>query len=220
MGAGTTFLVDTLAALPSGDVVAAGATLTANPSTNYIARWNGSAWSPMGVGMDGPVRSLAVTTSGLAVGGDFSSADGVLSPWLARFATTCPAFASAVGNGCGGRSLAATTLPWVDTTFVATGSGFAANAIVVTATSVNAFPQGVAPLAALLPGAGAGCDLLVLPDIVTIVNSFAGTARSSLFLPNVPPLVGVTFFHQMIPFETSPDIVGATNALRLTAGRF
>jgi hypothetical protein len=47
---------------------------------------------------------------------------------------------------------------------------------------------------------------------------------SQFFLPNSPPLAGVTFFHQMVPIELDGlgnwVSVQATNALQLTAGIF
>ena len=43
-------------------------------------------------------------------------------------------------------------------------------------------------------------------------------------LPDSPLLVGATFFHQLVPLESSPQgawiSVTATNALQLTVGRF
>jgi len=69
-----------------------------------------------------------------------------------------------------------------------------------------------------------GCDVLVAPDIVELLVTTTGTAQSTLYLPSTPPLVGLTFFHQMVPIEF--DALGnfvaitATNALSLTAGVF
>ncbi|MBX3464019.1 MAG: hypothetical protein KF830_12675 [Planctomycetes bacterium] len=49
------------------------------------------------------------------------------------------------------------------------------------------------------------------------------TPQSSLLLPNTPPLVGVTFCHQMVPLELGPTgdwaSVTATNAPQLTASQ-
>jgi hypothetical protein len=51
------------------------------------------------------------------------------------------------------------------------------------------------------------------------------SAQIALFLPNAPPIVGVTFYHQMIPIEFDlgtgawPAIT-ATNELQLTAGSY
>lgn len=57
-----------------GDVVA-----------NYIAKWDGSAWSALGWGMIGAVRALAVDSSGhLYAGGIFTTAGGKVSAYLAK----------------------------------------------------------------------------------------------------------------------------------------
>ena len=95
----------------------------------------------------------------------------------------------------------------------------------IAATSVTPIPQGAAPLSVLLPPQGQpGCDLLVQPDILEAMVTLTGSAQSSLFLPNTPPLVGVVFYHQMVPIEL--DGIGnwvaitSTNALQLTAGAF
>ena len=120
--------------------------------------------------------------------------------------------------------LAAVVPPWVDATFVARGTGLPTTALVLTLTSPTSFPQSAVPLSLAFPQAGAGCDVLVAPDILGIVLTTTGTATSTLFLPNTPPLVGITFYHQMVPVEL--DVQGAwisvtaTNALKLTAGAF
>ena len=62
----------------SGNLYAGGVFSTAggNPA-NRIARWDGSAWSALGTGVDGRVRALAVGSSGnLYAGGEFSTAGG------------------------------------------------------------------------------------------------------------------------------------------------
>jgi hypothetical protein len=56
---------------------------------NYIAKWDGSAWSPLGVGVDLSVRALAVwddgTGAALYVGGDFDHAGGNQAHRIARW---------------------------------------------------------------------------------------------------------------------------------------
>jgi hypothetical protein len=56
------------------------------PAAN-IARWNGSAWSPLGDGVDGPVHTMAGlnTRSELYIGGWFSAAGSVSTPFLAKW---------------------------------------------------------------------------------------------------------------------------------------
>lgn len=49
-------------------------------SANYVAKWNGSAWSALGWGMDALVSALTVDSSGsLYAGGAFTTAGGTNS---------------------------------------------------------------------------------------------------------------------------------------------
>ena len=214
-----------LTALPNGDVVAA--TGAFPPAT--LVRWDGTSWSPFAFGTNGSVDALAMhPTQGLLVGGTFSQAGGISSPNFARVLSTCPAVAVGYGNGCAGTSgqntLVADSLPWVDATFRATGTGLPTNALVLTLTSVTPIAPGLAPLTLAFPQAVVGCDVLTAPDILGLLLTTTGSAQSSLFLPNTPPLIGVSFYHQMIPIELDAQgawiSVTATNALQLTAGAF
>jgi len=58
-------------------------------ASSHIARWNGDAWSALGAGTDGFVRSLAVFDDGsgpaLCVGGEFTTAGGVAANRIARW---------------------------------------------------------------------------------------------------------------------------------------
>ncbi|MEO8670208.1 MAG: hypothetical protein ABI411_02765 [Tahibacter sp.] len=56
-----------------------------NLAVNNIARWNGSAWSAVGAGVNGPVNSLAIDGGVLYVGGDFSMAGGQTASNLAQW---------------------------------------------------------------------------------------------------------------------------------------
>jgi hypothetical protein len=66
-----------------GDFTTAGGILA-----NGIAKWNGTNWSALGSGLAGgnpsTFRSLAVLGNDLFVGGDFLTAGGKVSPYLAR----------------------------------------------------------------------------------------------------------------------------------------
>jgi hypothetical protein len=73
--------------LPNGDMVvggtfgAIGSVLASN-----VARWNGSAWSPLGSGVNGGVSSLATLPNGdLVVAGSFTSAGGAPAARIARW---------------------------------------------------------------------------------------------------------------------------------------
>jgi hypothetical protein len=79
--------VEALAVLPSGDLVAGGYfTSAGGVPANNIARWDGSAWAPLGTGMNGSVSALALLNSGdLVAGGAFTTAGGVTVNGIARW---------------------------------------------------------------------------------------------------------------------------------------
>lgn len=237
MSDGIIAYVNSVAKLPNGEIVAGGHFAFAGGApVNNIARWNGASWSQLGGGLTGWPDTVnggaydvtSLPNGSLVVGGRFHAADGASTNYLATYSSSCPAIASQYGAGCsgvgGGSTLSATALPWVDATFRATGTGLPGTAIVVAATSVTPIPQGLVPLASVLSQGVPGCDLLVAPDILEVLVTLTGTTQSSLFLPNTPPLVGVTFYHQMIPIEVNAGgnwvAITSTNALRLTAGSF
>ncbi len=227
MGSGLDVGVTSASVLPGGDLAAAGHfSSVGGTSAGHLARWDGTTWSALGgAGLDAAPLGLAVDRLGrLVAGGPFWTADGSFSAHLAMLASTCPATASSSATGCNGNTLVALTLPWVETTLRTLGTGLPTSAFVVATTSFTSIPRGALPLVNVFAQAMPGCDLLVQPDVVQPLATTTGSAESSLFLPNVPPLVGLTFFHQMIPFGV--DTLGtvtnitATNALQLTAGAF
>jgi hypothetical protein len=69
-----------LAVLGNGDLIAGGSLLIINTGTgagDFIARWNGASWSPLGQGVNNIVRALSLGPDGqLLVGGMFDSAGG------------------------------------------------------------------------------------------------------------------------------------------------
>ncbi|MBL9077965.1 MAG: hypothetical protein JNL08_10705 [Planctomycetes bacterium] len=75
-GGSSTDIVLALAVLPTGELAAAGGfSLAGGAPANNIAKWNGSAWVPLGGGTNGPVHSLAVDGNELYVGGYFDKVD-------------------------------------------------------------------------------------------------------------------------------------------------
>ena len=62
-----------------------------NPGTgyNYIAKWNGTSWSPLGLGVDAPIYALAVYDDGsgpaLYCGGAFQHAGGARAKNIAKW---------------------------------------------------------------------------------------------------------------------------------------
>jgi hypothetical protein len=89
-----------------GNVYAGGTfTNAGGQRANYVARWNGSAWSPMGTGggmdgMNGQVRALLVGRSNtLYAAGEFTQAGGLVISRIARW--TGSSWAS-LGSGING----------------------------------------------------------------------------------------------------------------------
>ena len=84
---GANSYVVALAAASNGDVYVGGSYLSqaGGVSVNQVAKWNGTAWSPLGTGVNRPVYALASSPTGkLYVGGDFTTTgDG--SKLMARF---------------------------------------------------------------------------------------------------------------------------------------
>ena len=64
----STIAVYSLARLPNGDLVVGGHFANAGAvAAPYVARWNGSAWSPMGAGLAGVTTSLHVQPNGMLI---------------------------------------------------------------------------------------------------------------------------------------------------------
>lgn len=230
LGAGLAFnstdleWIQALATLPNGDIVAGGFFSVLNSNIGGAARWDGASWSSLGAGY---ISHMTTMPNGdlIAAGGFIANGSPV---GVARLTTTCPAAAVGHALGCpgsgGSNTLIAANLPWLSTTFHALGTGLPGPALVVAATSFTPIPQGVLPLASLAFQAPIGCDLLVTPDILEWLYTTTGAAQSSVHLPNLPALVGMAFYHQMVPveFDSLGNVVAvtATNALRLTVGHF
>ncbi|MCA8953892.1 MAG: hypothetical protein KDE27_30560, partial [Planctomycetes bacterium] len=88
--------VAALVTLPNGDLVVGGEfTFAGGVACRHIARWNGSAWTPLGAGMLGTTGAVALapTVTALAVmpngdvvaGGRFTFAGGVAASGIARW---------------------------------------------------------------------------------------------------------------------------------------
>jgi hypothetical protein len=224
--------VRSLLELPNGDVLAAGRFSSASGvSVGNIARRTSTGWVPAAAtpssGADHNIYALQMQLDGtVAVGGAFATVSGLASGRLAFLVPTClPAVQPSGGcpSSGGNNLLTALTLPWVDTHFRARGTGLPTNAIVIVVTGLSAFVPPV-PLDQVFAIGQPGCELRPFPDLLDVVVTTTGTAESSLFLLNTPPLVGVTFYHQMVPIEVDAQgawvSVTATNALQLTAGTF
>lgn len=102
LGAGVGGAVHALAALPNGDLIAAGDFTTAGGlPANRVARWSNGAWSPIGAGFGAAVRALAVMQDGSLVAGGTLNTVGLTG--IARWTGTAW---TAMGAGLGGIGVA------------------------------------------------------------------------------------------------------------------
>ncbi len=78
---------------------------------NHVARWDGTAWSALGGGMNGDVHALVVDAAGnLYAGGEFTTADGVDANHVAKWdGNTWAALGDGV-LGCDSNSLCVSAL--------------------------------------------------------------------------------------------------------------
>ncbi|MCA8975581.1 MAG: hypothetical protein KDC98_12735, partial [Planctomycetes bacterium] len=206
------YIVNALAVLPNGDLLIGGRLPW--PGHN-LGRWDGTTWSAVGSGADDSIWKFAVDAQGnVGATGLFTTLGGTPSSHFGILATPCPATAVANAVGCsssgGANTFATTELPWIGTTFTATGSGLPRSAIVG---AVTGFGTNVVALSGLAPQGQPGCDLVATPDAVQLLFTTTGTAVASLPLPQSLALVGTTLHQQLIPIELD----AAGNIVAITA---
>ena len=63
-------------------------TVAGGGPADRIARWNGTAWSPLGTGLNGDASSIVSTGGDILVGGAFTTAGCNASPYFARYRNT------------------------------------------------------------------------------------------------------------------------------------
>ena len=208
--------------LPNGELLLAGSAAGVAACDRLV----GSTLTSIVQGGPGAIRTITAEADGsLFVGGDFARLDGQVASRMARLATTCPASALVAGSGCSGsggaNTLAATSLPWVGSTFRSTASGLPTNGVAV---EVLGFGPASVPLASLLPQGGAGCDLLVTPALSALQLPLAGSVGLQFALPNDVALVGAQLWQQVLAAELDPQAnlvaLTASNALQLLVGAF
>jgi hypothetical protein len=90
----------TALAISGSDLYVGGVfSMVGDVSASNIAKWDGSAWSPLGAGVNSIVRVLTVVGSDLYVGGDFTTAGGISTNGIAKWDGSAW---SALGSGLGG----------------------------------------------------------------------------------------------------------------------
>ena len=115
--------VHALAVAGNGDVYAGGYfTQAGGIPANHVAKWDGTTWSALGAGTNGPVHALAVNGPDLYAGGVFNTAGGTAANRVARWDGGAW---RAVGAGVGGTLLPGLNVP-VDHLAVRAGEVYAA----------------------------------------------------------------------------------------------
>lgn len=95
-------VVNAVARLPNGDIVAGGSFLSLGDGTpmTRIARWNGATWSQLGAGLDGEVYALLALPNGdLIAAGKFVGSGATPTNYIARWNGSAW---SSLGGGCNG----------------------------------------------------------------------------------------------------------------------
>jgi hypothetical protein len=73
-------------AFTGGNLYAGGAfTNAGGNAANRIAKWDGSAWSPLGAGLSAPVYALVVSGGDLYAGGSFTTAGGASANYVSKW---------------------------------------------------------------------------------------------------------------------------------------
>lgn len=111
-GNGLNSYVHAVRQAPSGDIYVGGDFMNAgtSPNADYIARWNGSSWQPLGPGLTGSVYAIAVAPNGdIIVGGNFANAGG--NPDADGIARWDGSSWHAIGNQLFGRVYAIQVMP-------------------------------------------------------------------------------------------------------------
>jgi hypothetical protein len=70
----------------NGDLIVGGKfTNAGGVSANHIARWDGTSWTPLGIGVNGKVNALTVYKGSLVAAGEFTFAGGIETNFIAQW---------------------------------------------------------------------------------------------------------------------------------------
>jgi hypothetical protein len=224
--------VYSLLGLPNGGMLAAGSFNPPGQNFHNIVSWNGSAWLTIGSGVTSAgvnqtfVLDLARMVDGrIVLCGWFDFAGGIPAQKVALLAPGCPASAASYGLGCVGSAglvqLTATEWPMLGGMLRAEATGLSTYALAV---GVFGFSQIQVPLASGHPLGVPGCDLLVADQILLTFHVGTGSVSTAIAIPLQAPLVGTSFYHQVIPVELDAagnlQAITSSNALALTIGAY
>ena len=194
-GANTNILA--LAVDGSGNLYAGGFfTVIGGVPANYIAKWNGSTWSPLGGGAQSYVQALAVSGTTLFAGGAFTSVyrpDTISVAGTSYIAQWDGITWSALGGGVG--SIPSTTS--IVYALAVSGTNLFVGGLFNTATNAgNTSVPGTLNIAKWNGSAwsalGAGADNSVYALAVSGTNLFAGGFFSSVYSTNITSVPGTS----------------------------
>jgi hypothetical protein len=157
---------------------------------NRIAKWNGSAWSALGSGMDWTVEALAVSWTNLYAGGAFTTAGGTTANYIAKWDGSAW---SALGSGMDG-SVTALAADGAKRLFLGGTFYFA---------GTNASPYIAEAILASAPTCG---PPVIVASSVSLAVPIGATADFQVEATGSPPLA-----YQWV-FKGMTVIAGATSA--------
>ncbi|MEO6596374.1 MAG: hypothetical protein ABIP94_16615, partial [Planctomycetota bacterium] len=223
LGQGLDGEVLALAMLPNGDLIAGGDSLSSiGLTTRNVVRWNGQSWQALQNGITRRTFALGFNPAGVLLTAWGSDASHNL---ISRLASDCPAGLSPLGAGCpgsgGANRLTASEWPMLGGSYRVLGQELPTQGLFVEVFGVQSTNQA---LQTLLPAGQPGCTLLVAPDFLRTGLLTIAPLQLKLSVPATSSLVGMTFHHQLVPFEinTLGVLVATTasNALTVTIGSF
>lgn len=184
--------VNALCTQPNGDLIAGGNFTTAGGiSASRIARWDGTAWSPLGAGLNGTVLALATLPNGdLVAAGEFTTAGAVPAAGIARWnGTSWSTLGSSSGIGTG----PVRALTWAPNGSLVAGGDFTlvdqqASAYLARLTTTCA--AAASPYGAGCAGSG-GLEQLTATSLPWVGGTFHATATG---LPSTSLAVSVVGF--------------------------
>ena len=106
---GTNGSINVAVVAANGDLYVGGSfTIAGATVANRVARWNGTAWSGLGTGLDGVVYDLVLSGSDVYVAGNFTTAGGSAAKSVARWnGSTWSSLGTGTANGVSGGYVAA-----------------------------------------------------------------------------------------------------------------
>jgi hypothetical protein len=220
-GRGSRRFVSTLAVAGNGNVYAGGEfTQAGGVAASHVAKWNGTAWSPLGTGLTGGtsnvyVYTLAVAGNGdLFAGGEFAQAGGVAANNVARWSGTAWSPLSNGVNGGAGLIVASNGDVYASGDFTLAGGIAANNVAKWNGTAWSSLGTGLNAPAALVVGPTgklyAGGSFTTTGDGSKVMVGFG------IYDPSAP--LTATAATRTAPAALYPNPAHGTATLRLPVG--